>query len=105
MSEPRLISTRHIVLGAGVMLVFVSLMRVIYLESAAVAHAYDIRALREQAARLENANHVLQADVATLKTIHRLDDEAKKLNFVEAPLDEVPSVRLGRENQGKPLAD
>lgn len=78
----------------GVLLLFTSLMRTIYLESAAVAAAYDTRRLRDRAAVMRNQNDVLRADIAALRNVSVVNTWAKEEGLVEVPRDAVRIVPL-----------
>lgn len=78
----------------GVLLLFTSLMRTIYLESAAVAAAYDTRRLRDRAAVMRNQNDVLRADIAALRNVSVVNTWAKEEGLVEVPRDAVRKVPL-----------
>ncbi|MEZ6196039.1 MAG: hypothetical protein R3F20_09995 [Planctomycetota bacterium] len=80
----------------GVLLLFTAFMRVIYLECAAVASAYEIRKLREDEARLRNANDVLRADIEPLRNVSLLHRQAGESGFVEVPSDAVQRVVIER---------
>lgn len=90
----RLRKTRVAAFVVGVLLLFASLMRTIYLESAAVAAAYETRRLRDRVAVTRNENDVLRADIAALRNVSAVEGWAKESGLDPVARDAVQVVRI-----------
>ncbi|MEE9391101.1 MAG: hypothetical protein V3W41_01210 [Planctomycetota bacterium] len=74
---------RIVLFGLGILTLFGVLLRTLYLESAIIANAYEIRKLREEEAWLKNNNGVLRSDIAFRLNQSVLRAKAREMGMEE----------------------
>ena len=79
--------------GFGILVLFGVLLRTLYLESAVIANAYEIRKLREEEATIKNNNGMLRSDIELRRNHSELRNKAATMGLVENAT--VTSISVG----------